>query len=178
MNKVWRFLPFAIVMGVVIIFATISLRDDPRLRDGPLLGQVMPTVVGLGPDDKQVNLQGGNGPYLLNVWASWCAPCQVEHPILLQMQADGVDIRGLIYKDSWADADIVLQRDGNPFSRMVLDVDGSLALGLGVSGAPETFVVDRDGIVQLHIVGIIDQQLYTRQIVPVLVGNPAKLTPS
>ncbi len=168
MKRWWAFLPVLAILALVGLFGISSLQKDPRLRDSPLLGQTLPPLMTPSPAGPEVNLAQASGPYLLNVWASWCAPCRVEHPTLMQIQKDGLAIHGLLYKDTWSQADRLLKTEGNPFRLVGLDPKGEVALSLGVSGAPETFVVDRHGIVRFHIVGIIDEDLYRQRILPAL----------
>ncbi len=105
-------------------------------------------------------------PYLLNVWGSWCPTCLVEHPFLMELSKQGVDIVGVNYKDEAKYANEYLQEHGNPFSLTVVDEDGDLALDLGLTGAPETFVVDGKGIIRQHIVGEVHQENWKNRIQP------------
>ena len=87
-------------------------------------------------------------PYLVNIWASWCTPCRAEHPFLVEMSKQNVEIVGVLYEDpDLAAATGILEREGNPFSRIVLDPEGDLGLDVGISGVPETFLVNADGMI-------------------------------
>ena len=87
-------------------------------------------------------------PYLVNIWASWCTPCRAEHPFLVEMSKQDVEIVGVLYEDpNIPAATAILEREGNPFSRIVLDPKGDLGLDVGISGVPETFLVNADGMI-------------------------------
>jgi cytochrome c biogenesis protein CcmG/thiol:disulfide interchange protein DsbE len=88
------------------------------------------------------------GPYLLNVWASWCPPCRIEHPYFEYLSDQGVPIYGIIYKDEEADAARFLNQLGDPFAGLAADRDGRAGFELGVTGPPETFIVDADGVIR------------------------------
>ncbi|WP_066802078.1 DsbE family thiol:disulfide interchange protein [Moraxella oblonga] len=96
--------------------------------------------------------------FLLNVWGSWCPTCKIEHPFLLKLQADGVPMVGVNYKDELPNALGYLNDYKNPFLFSVQDLDGKYAIELGLTGAPETFVVDGQGVVYKHILGEIGEQ--------------------
>jgi cytochrome c biogenesis protein CcmG, thiol:disulfide interchange protein DsbE len=84
-------------------------------------------------------------PYIVNFWATWCPPCKAEHPFLLQMAGEGVDIVGVLHKDKNEPAKELLAREGNPFSTILLDPVGDLSLAVGISGVPESFLVNAQG---------------------------------
>ncbi|HEX5007779.1 MAG TPA: DsbE family thiol:disulfide interchange protein [Hyphomonadaceae bacterium] len=87
-------------------------------------------------------------PYLVNVWASWCTPCRAEHPFLVEMSKQNVEIVGVLYEDpNIPAAKGILEREGNPFSMIALDPQGDLGLDVGISGVPETFLVNADGMI-------------------------------
>lgn len=87
-------------------------------------------------------------PYLVNIWASWCTPCRVEHPFLVEMSKQNVEIVGVLYEDPDLPAATgILEREGNPFSKIVLDPQGDFGLDVGISGVPETFLVNADGMI-------------------------------
>ena len=119
-------------------------------------------------DDKQLNQEiFADGDYtLLNVWASWCAACKSEHQFLISLKSSGIGIVGLNYRDNRKDALAVLRSDGNPYREVIYDPEGSLALDLGVIGAPETFVINGAGEIVYRVNGIIDQEIWQSQISP------------
>ncbi|AWY20778.1 DsbE family thiol:disulfide interchange protein [Moraxella bovis] len=113
-------------------------------------------------------------PFLMNVWGSWCPTCKVEHPFLMELHAQGVPMVGMNYKDELADALGYLNQYKDPFLYSVQDLDGRYGLSLGLTGAPETFVVDGNGVVYKHITGEIHEGNWTASIKPCMdaLANP------
>lgn len=113
-------------------------------------------------------------PFLMNVWGSWCPTCKVEHPFLMELHAQGVPMVGMNYKDELADALGYLNQYKDPFLYSVQDLDGKYGLSLGLTGAPETFVVDGNGVVYKHITGEIHEGNWTASIKPCMdaLANP------
>ena len=110
----------------------------------------------------QADLQGR--PALVNVWATWCISCRVEHPVLTKLADQGVLIYGVNYKDVNEDAKKWLKDFHNPYQLDINDADGSLGLNLGVYGAPETFLIDSKGIIRHKFVGVIDETVWREQL--------------
>jgi cytochrome c biogenesis protein CcmG/thiol:disulfide interchange protein DsbE len=110
-------------------------------------------------------------PALLNVWATWCFSCRVEHPYLLDLAASGVTIYGLNYKDDPTKALTWLEELGNPYTETVVDINGDFGFDLGVYGAPETYVIDAAGTVQHRHVGVVDERVWTEQLAPFFEGG-------
>src|SRR3546814_8224458 len=107
-------------------------------------------------------------PVLVNFCASWCAACEVEQPFLMQLAAQGVEIIGIDYKDSDADAQRWLARHGNPYRTVVTDPHGAVGLDWGVYGAPETYVLNADGIIVHKQIGPIDETVWRARIAPLM----------
>lgn len=107
-------------------------------------------------------------PYVINVFASWCTPCRAEHPQLMAMQAGGVDIVGVAYKDRPEATQRFLEELGNPFADVGLDQDGRFGLDLGITGAPETFVIGEDGTIRAVHRGPLTPEVLERTILPAL----------
>lgn len=131
--------------------------------NGALNGEPVPAFeLELLDGTKRVNESILTGPKykLLNIWASWCAACKVEHPLLVSLAGQGIDIIGLNYRDDRRKALAVLASDGNPYRTVVYDPQGEWALDLGVIGAPETFVIDDKGQIVIRISGVIDEQVW------------------
>jgi len=105
---------------------------------------------------------------MLNVWATWCPSCRIEHPVLNQLAAEGVIIYGLNYKDTPDDALNYLQTLGNPYKKVISDTRGDLGLDLGVYGAPETYLVDANGIIIYRHVGVVTQENWLSTLKPLL----------
>lgn len=107
--------------------------------------------------------------WLLNVWASWCEPCREEHPWLVEFSKTGaVPIYGFNWKDDRAAAMKLLSEDGNPYLLTVSDADGRVAIDYGVYGAPETYLIDRAGVIRYKRVGPIDKNVWGREILPLV----------
>ena len=107
------------------------------------------------------------GSFILNVWASWCITCRVEHPFLMNLKNQGIKIIGLNYKDERSDAIQWLDKYGNPYEIIVHDLKGSLALDLGVTGAPETFLVS-NGKVVAHYQGEVNDAIWSNVFLPII----------
>lgn len=99
-------------------------------------------------------------PYLLNIWATWCPTCRHEHPYLLELEEKGIPIVGLNYKDNSAAAMKWLDQLGDPYAINLFDEKGTLGLDLGVYGAPETYVVDAQGVIRYRHVGVVDAKVW------------------
>lgn len=104
-------------------------------------------------------------PYqLVNVWASWCGICKTEHAFLLELQKKGIPIVGLNYRDNPGAALNVLSTDGNPYSTVISDTQGKLALELGVIGTPETYLVDAEGQIVKKLLGVINESVWRKEL--------------
>lgn len=168
MARLKLFVPLIIflVLALVLYF---GLGRDPRalpsaLVDRPLPAFSLPALQGEAPVDQSA-LRGK--ARLLNVWATWCTACRDEHPFLIELADRGIPIVGLDYKDDPSAARAWLQRLGDPFELVVVDADGRYGLELGVYGAPETYVVDADGVIRYRHVGVVDAEVWRERIAPV-----------
>lgn len=117
------------------------------------------------PDDAAVR---ANGVKLVNFWASWCAPCRVEHPVLMELEAEGIPILGINYKDQPENAQGFLNELGDPYSMVGVDANGRNGINWGLYGVPETFVIDGDGNVILRFPGPITQGVLESRIRPAI----------
>ena len=117
--------------------------------------------------DDLINEATLEGSYILNVWASWCITCLVEHPYLMELDKKGINIVGLNYKDEKIDALNWLEKYGNPYELIIHDLKGTLALDLGVTGAPETFLID-DGKVVAHYQGEVNKRIWRDVFQPII----------
>ena len=117
--------------------------------------------------DDLINEASLEGSYILNVWASWCITCLVEHPYLMELDKKGINIVGLNYKDEKIDALNWLEKYGNPYELIIHDLNGTLALDLGVTGAPETFLID-DGRVVAHYQGEVNKRIWRDVFQPII----------
>lgn len=105
---------------------------------------------------------------ILNIWASWCTPCQLEHPVLMKLSQQGYRIVGVDLKDDVKDAKQFLEKRGNPFTFIVSDIDGKFAFDLGVYGVPETLLIDKDGIVRYRFAGTITEEKFKSSFLPLM----------
>ncbi|HXV74373.1 MAG TPA: DsbE family thiol:disulfide interchange protein [Sphingomonadales bacterium] len=108
---------------------------------------------------------------LLNVFASWCEPCRAENALFLALQAQGVIIHALDYKDDPKEAGLFLKGLGNPFERIGVDADGRTGIDFGISGVPETFVIDGEGIILYQHIGPLSEEDVALRILPLLRGR-------
>jgi cytochrome c biogenesis protein CcmG/thiol:disulfide interchange protein DsbE len=169
-RRLWLWLiPLLMFAGLAVLLGS-RLGEDPEVQVSQMVGKPLPvfSLPNLSDGTLLTAQNLPNTPYLLNVWGSWCPSCVVEHPMLLEIAAAGVPIVGVNYKDEQADALSYLAKHQNPFVLNVQDQAGSLGLDLGLTGAPESFVVDATGVIRLHVVGIVDADNWQAQIQPCL----------
>lgn len=162
-----RFIPllgFALLS--VLLFRGLSL--DPTALPAARLGQPFPafTKPELHSGDPVGVADLNQLPALVNVWATWCYSCRVEHPYLLELAASGVPIYGLNYKDDSEKARTWLAELGDPYQLNIVDAEGTLGVDLGVYGAPETYVIDRRGKIAHRHVGILSQRVFVTDFAP------------
>lgn len=155
MRRLAALAPLLVLAGLIAVFGFFSLRRDPGVRPEALVGKplperVLPTLVG----GEAVPLRASvEGPTLVNVFASWCPPCEAEHPELVRLAGSGVRVVGLAYKDDPAKTAAFLARLGDPYATVLVDRDGRAGLDLGISGVPETLLVGPDGVVRAKHAG-------------------------
>jgi cytochrome c biogenesis protein CcmG/thiol:disulfide interchange protein DsbE len=169
-RRLWLWLiPLAIFVGFAVFLGS-RLGDDPTVKVNQQTGRPLPSFSLPDLADGQLRTQADlpKTPYILNVWGSWCPSCKIEHPMLLDLAAQGVTLIGINYKDEPADALAYLNTHQNPFAMNIQDIEGSLGIDLGLTGAPESFVIDQNGQIRQHIVGVIDQTNWPQQIKPCL----------
>ena len=165
MGRLKLFIPliaFAILGG--FLFRGLSL--DPRALPSALIDKPVPAfrlaALNSGGMLTQESLTGR--PALLNVWATWCYSCRVEHPYLLELASSDVTIIGLNYKDDASAARKWLERLGDPYLMTISDPEGTLGLDIGVYGAPETYVIDAQGVIRHRHVGVVDETVWQRDL--------------
>jgi len=148
--KRWlAFAPLLILVALAALFAGYALKRDPHVQPHALVGKPMPalTLPELDSGRPAPIRAGTEGPILVNFFASWCLPCEVEHPQLMALKAQGVTVVGVAYKDAPANTQAFLARLGDPFAARLVDRDGRAGLEFGVTGVPETYLVSSDGTI-------------------------------
>jgi cytochrome c biogenesis protein CcmG/thiol:disulfide interchange protein DsbE len=170
--KSLRFLIPIALFGVLVWFLFRGLSLNPREVPSPLIGKPAPAFTLPRLDDPQKTMQRedfAGRPWVMNVWASWCAPCREEHPLVIDLaRRVKVPVVGLNYKDRPGDARNWLERLGNPYAATLIDFDGKVGIDFGVYGVPETFVIDAQGVVRYKHVGPLTPQVLREKIEPLL----------
>ncbi|WP_017937974.1 DsbE family thiol:disulfide interchange protein [Zestomonas thermotolerans] len=167
MRRLILLIPLLIFLGVAV-FLYRGLFLDPSELPSALIGKPVPAFSLPSVQDERTLTQDDlkGRPALLNVWATWCVACRVEHPVLNRLAEQGVRILGVNYKDDNAAARKWLEEFHDPYQLNINDAQGSLGLDLGVYGAPETFLIDAQGIIRHKYVGVIDQDVWREQLAP------------
>jgi cytochrome c biogenesis protein CcmG/thiol:disulfide interchange protein DsbE len=165
-----RFLIPLVVFVVLVIFLAVGLTLNPRDVPSPLKDKPAPafTLPQLAAADKGFSPADMKGKvWLLNVWASWCVSCRQEHPLLVSLAKEGsVPIVGLNYKDKIPDAKSWLAKYGDPYVISAVDLDGRVGIDYGVYGVPETYVIDKAGMIRMKHTGPITPESLKNQILP------------
>jgi cytochrome c biogenesis protein CcmG/thiol:disulfide interchange protein DsbE len=164
-------LPPLIFAGLAAMFYLGMQREDPDALPSVKIGREAPPVVltqlGEGAPFDDAALQAP-GVKIVNYWASWCAPCRVEHPHLMALAEEGIPIYGINYKDDPGKAMAFLEELGNPYVAMGADESGRTAIDWGVYGVPETYVIDGDGTVVFRLAGPVTSMTLESQIRPAI----------
>ena len=173
--KTSRWLPLAAFFALAALLAAgvwMSRNPDRDVLPSPLIGKPAPefALPILHEPTRTVRLADLRGqPFLLNVWGSWCVECRVEHPVLTRFaETKRVRVVGYNWKDDKEDALRWLEQFGNPFYVVLADPEGRYALDWGVAGAPETFVVDAEGIVRWKYTGPLTDEVVATQLMPLV----------
>lgn len=164
------FIPLIIFIVLTILFG-VGLNLDPNHMPSALIDKPVPSfsLTTVNDDSKVITQDEFKGKVsLLNVWATWCVSCRVEHPYLVKLANQGIPIYGLNYKDDVPEAQKWLTRLKDPYVLSVVDADGRLGLDLGVFGAPETYVVDKEGVIRYRHVGVIDDNVWKNTLNPIV----------
>jgi len=170
--KSLRFIVPLLVFVVLLIFLWVGLSLNPREVPSPLIGKPAPAFQLGRLDDpartiSEKDLRGQ--VWLLNVWASWCVACMEEHPVLVQFSRAGVvPIYGLNYKDQREAAQAWLAKNGNPYTTSIADLDGKVGIDYGVYGVPETFLIDKAGVIRYKRIGPVTPKILNDQIMPLI----------
>ncbi|WYX24813.1 DsbE family thiol:disulfide interchange protein [Achromobacter xylosoxidans] len=163
--------PLAIFLAMAV-FLAMGLSRDPRAVPSAMIDKPAPAIglPLLQAPGERLEVQSMRGKvWLLNVWASWCAPCREELPVLREVaQRHGVPLYGLNYKDKPEDARAWLARHGNPYQASASDVDGRVGIEYGVYGVPETFVIDGAGRIRYRQLGLITPEIWRTRLQPMI----------
>lgn len=167
-SRLRLFVPLLVTLGLGTLL-WLGLGNNPYSQDEATLGRTLPAwqsdnLLDGGPIDTAA-LKGE--PFVLNVWASWCANCRAEHPLLSEL-AGTVPLYGLNYRDKGDAARAWLIQAGNPYRAVLADPDGKLALELGVYGTPETYLFAADGALLARHTGELTNEIWLRQFAPLL----------
>ena len=158
---------------VLVVFLAIGLRLDPREVPSPLVGKPAPgfQAAALARPEATIKRDDMLGKvWMLNVWASWCGACRDEHPVLVAYakRGGGVPVYGLNYKDKREDGLGWLNQFGNPYADSLFDPEGRIGIDYGVYGVPETFVIDRQGVIRYKHIGPITPEVLRDKLEPLL----------
>jgi cytochrome c biogenesis protein CcmG, thiol:disulfide interchange protein DsbE len=167
-----RFLLPLAVFVVLVGFLGLGLKLNPREVPSPLIGRPTPdfSLPQLHDSQKVFSPKDITGKvWLLNVWASWCGGCKEEHPALMQLARSAeVPIYGLDYKDRREEALAWLRRMGNPYPITAVDESGRVGIDYGVYGVPETYVIDKSGVIRYKQIGPLDEETIRGKILPLV----------
>jgi len=160
------------IFVVLLVFLGIGLKLDPRDVPSPLVGRPAPAFTLPKLDDPAANFAQTEmlgKVWLLNVWASWCGACREEHPLLVEFSKnDVVPIVGLDYKDNRLDGMRWLGGLGNPYTTVAFDADGRVGIDYGVYGVPETYLIDRQGVIRYKQTGPITPEILRDKLMPLI----------
>ncbi|MEO1038953.1 MAG: DsbE family thiol:disulfide interchange protein [Pseudomonadota bacterium] len=185
-----RWLPIIAIIAMLSLLGWTLFQQATREPEGgvftstqiedPLISRVLPElpleaaawpVEGYDPDTVE-------GPYLLNVWASWCTPCRIEHPVLTEIAESGIPIYAINYKDRPENAQRFLNELGDPFAGIAIDFEGRAGFELGLTGAPETFIIDANNVVRARFRGAVTDVIWRNRLEPVWLSlDPAETAP-
>ncbi|KAA0934976.1 DsbE family thiol:disulfide interchange protein [Psychrobacter sp. ANT_H59] len=168
--RIWFLIPL-IIFAAFIVMLYFRLGQPTEIVTNTALERPVPAFeLPLLSDTSRIMTNDNlpDQPFLMNIWGSWCPTCIIEHPFLMQLEERGVNLVGVNYKDDIGDALGYLNHGGDPFSMSIQDLSGQFALDLGLTGAPETFVVDGEGVIRQHIVGEINESNWQSRITPCL----------
>ena len=170
-----RYLRYLVPLALFLLLAGLLYRGlslDPKVVPSPLIGKPMPsfTLPRLANASTSISDTDLKGKVTaLNIWATWCVSCRAEHDVLLALARTGkVDIYGLNYKDNRADAQQWLRQLGDPYVANAFDADGRVGIDWGVYGAPETFIMDKDGIIRHKHIGPLTHEALEQEILPLI----------
>jgi cytochrome c biogenesis protein CcmG/thiol:disulfide interchange protein DsbE len=161
-----------LVFIVLVVFLAIGLTRDPHEIPSPLIGKpapvfTAPVLDGAGAKFSAKDMLGK--VWLLNTWASWCVACRQEHPLLVEFaKTKTISVIGLDYKDQDADGLKWIQRYGNPYDVSITDKDGRIGIDFGVYGVPESFLIDKNGVIRYKQIGPFTEEALRDKLMPLV----------
>lgn len=170
MRRLLYVLPVLVFVGVAA-YLGLGLRHDPHTLPSVMIDQPAPgfDLAGLGDKPGLAKRDLDGQVTLVNFFASWCAPCRLEHPMLMRLAEEGkVRLEGIAYKDKPEDSLRFLGQLGDPYRRIGVDRDGRVAIDFGVYGVPETYVVDKQGRIRYRQVGPLSIEDWENKVAPLL----------
>jgi len=174
MRYIWPFVAFVVLAG----FLYVGLGLNPHEVPSPLINKPAPafTLPQLHDPAKQFVSQDMNGKvWLLNVWASWCVSCREEHPVLMALARQNiVPIYGLDYRDNRKYGEAWLRNGGDPYTVIASDTEGRIGIDYGVYGVPETYVIDKQGVIRYKQIGAVTHESLQEKILPLVAELQAK----
>ncbi|MFQ5700079.1 MAG: DsbE family thiol:disulfide interchange protein [Myxococcota bacterium] len=168
MSRAW--IPLAGFLALVGLLV-VGLRLNPREIPSPLIDRPAPEfrLPRLNATDQVFAKRDRLGEvWLLNVWASWCVACRKEHPLLVELARDGQPLYGLDYKDRPSDAHAWLAQHGDPYREIAVDREGRVGIDFGVYGVPETFLIDREGVIRFKQIGPLTREVIDETLLPLI----------
>jgi cytochrome c biogenesis protein CcmG/thiol:disulfide interchange protein DsbE len=160
------------VFVALVVLLAVGLRLDPREVPSPLIGKPAPPFelpLLTEPDRRFSQKEMLGKVWIMNVWASWCPPCLVEHPVVTRIAQSGLaPVVGLNYKDAREDALPWLKRNGDPYQLIVFDANGRIGIDYGVYGVPETYVIDRKGVIRYKHIGPLTADIVQQKVAPLV----------
>lgn len=158
-RRILLFIPLVVflVLGIALYS---QLGKNTQYMPSALIGKTVPdfTLVSLDTDQIVTQEDLPKAPYLINFWGTWCPACHIEHPFLNTLASEGVLIVGIDYKDEKAPAKQWLEEKGNPYHMVLMDELGRFGVDMGITGAPETFVVDASGVIVYRLQGVVNAE--------------------
>jgi len=167
-----KFLIPLLLFIILVVFLAIGLNRDPHEVPSPLINKPAPAfdIAQLEQSNKNFSPASMKGQvWILNVWASWCVACREEHPVLVELANSKIaPVIGLDYKDKREQALAMLATQGNPYTLSAFDANGRVGIDYGVYGVPETYIIDKVGIIRFKHIGPINSQLLNKKIYPLV----------
>jgi cytochrome c biogenesis protein CcmG/thiol:disulfide interchange protein DsbE len=165
----WRMLPAMLFVALALVLVVGLYSPKAKLFAASTMeGKSMPQLAtrpleGFKPVN-QAALEGK--PYVVNMFASWCTPCRQEHPMIKHMADSGIPVIGIAWQDKPEEVKKWFAKDGNPYTMLGMDEGGKSALALGITGVPESFVVDANGVIVFHLAGPLDKNWIQQHVAP------------